>query len=35
MLGAEEFQIDFAVGQVIELSLKQFMDVLRAPIRFE
>ena len=28
MLGAEEFQIEFVVGQPIQLSLKEFIDVL-------
>jgi hypothetical protein len=28
MLGAEEFQFEFSIGQTIELSLKQFQDVL-------
>jgi hypothetical protein len=28
MLGAEDFEIQFAVGQPIDLSLKQFLDVL-------
>jgi len=28
MLGAEDFQIEFALGQGIELSLKQFLDIL-------
>ena len=28
MLGAEEFQIEFPLGQSIELSLKQFIDIL-------
>jgi len=28
MLGAEDFQIEFAVGQAIQLSLKQFLDIL-------
>ncbi|MDP9176944.1 MAG: hypothetical protein M3O61_04620 [Gemmatimonadota bacterium] len=28
MLGAEEFQFAFAIGQSIELSLKQFVDIL-------
>jgi hypothetical protein len=28
MLGAEDFAIEFAVGQTIELSLKQFLDIL-------
>jgi hypothetical protein len=28
MLGAEEFQIEFRLGQSIELSLKQFIDIL-------
>lgn len=28
MLGAEEFQFEFSIGQPIELSLKQFVDVL-------
>jgi len=30
MLGAEEFQIEFALDQPIELSLKQFVDVLNS-----
>ncbi len=28
MLGAENFEIQFALGQSVELSLKQFLDVL-------
>ena len=28
MLGAEEFRFEFSIGQAIELSLKQFLDVL-------
>lgn len=28
MLGAEEFQFEFSIGESIELSLKQFVDVL-------
>ena len=28
MLGAEGFQIEFALGQSVELSLKQFIDIL-------
>jgi hypothetical protein len=28
MLGAEEFRFEFSIGQAIELSLKQFLDIL-------
>lgn len=28
MLGAEEFQVEFSLGQSLELSLKQFIDIL-------
>jgi len=28
MLGAEEFRFEFSVGQAIELSLKQFLEIL-------
>lgn len=28
MLGAEDFQIEFTLGQALELSLKQFLDIL-------
>jgi hypothetical protein len=28
MMGAEKFQIEFSLGQSIELSLKQFLDIL-------
>jgi len=28
MLGAEEFRFEFSIGQEIELSLKQFLDIL-------
>jgi hypothetical protein len=28
ILGAEEFEFEFSVGQAIELSLKQFLDIL-------
>ena len=28
MLGAEEFQIEFGIGQLLEISLKQFIDIL-------
>ena len=32
MLGAEEFRFEFSIGQTIELSLKQFLDVLNTCI---
>jgi hypothetical protein len=32
MLEAEDFVIEFAVGQPIQLSLKQFLDVLNTCI---
>jgi hypothetical protein len=32
MLGAEEFRFEFSIGQAIELSLKQFLDVLNTCI---
>ena len=28
LLGAEEFQIEFGIGQLLEISLKQFIDIL-------
>ena len=28
MLGAEEFQLEFSIGQSIDLSLRHFLDVL-------
>jgi hypothetical protein len=28
MLGAEGFEIEFALGQSVELSLRQFIDIL-------
>lgn len=28
MLGAEEFQLEFSIGQSIDLSLRQFLDRL-------
>jgi hypothetical protein len=32
MLGAEEYRIEFSIGEKIELSLKQFIDILNACI---
>ncbi|GEM_PF-6834166 len=32
MLGAEEFRFEFSIGETIELSLKQFLDVLNTCI---
>jgi hypothetical protein len=35
MLGAEQFQLEFSIGQAIELSLKQFLDVLNTCVFIE
>ena len=32
MLGAEDFVIEFPIGQAIQLSLRQFLDVLNTCI---
>jgi len=34
MLGAEEFQLEFSIGQEIELDLKQFLDILNTCVFF-
>jgi len=33
MLGAEDFEIEFGKGQAIELSLKEFLDILNTCVR--
>ena len=34
MLGAEEFEIQFRIGERVDISLKQFMDILNTCIFF-
>ena len=34
MLGAEEFQLEFLIGEEIELDLKQFLDILNTCVFF-